>query len=513
MASNQNGHREVEEEEEDQAMLDPNEAEEVVEDEDGDAAMDSGGEEEDDGPGDVQQTIQLQNDSVAHFDAHKDSIYCIAQHPTRPEIIATGGGDDTAYVWDATPEPGPVLPASYETNPQPRERQSQQVIAKLGPQDETVNTIAFTLPRGDFIATGTAGGTLNVYTTPTAQSPQPQLVASAKEVDDITWIVPCPSTNEAYANTIALGAADGSVWIYSIDGQNLNMIQSFFLHQAPCTAGAWTPGGQLLATVDEASSLYVWDVFGEAAAAGVSDPNGSQAIIRFTADDERFKVDGGLYSAAISPGGGIVAVGGAFGNIRVISLPRLSPSAPSSSSSSSQQKSAGKSKASAAGASSYGQILSAFAAQTDGVETLDFSQPPLTLLAAGSVDGSIAIFDAAKSFAVRRLIKDSHALDEVPHAVIKVEFAKTPLGTANTKAHLLTSCGNDGVVRRWDVRGGTASAGQGLVKEWKGHMENDGERGGILGFVQGNGHKQVAGSHVITAGDDHVSLVFEHRDA
>ena len=503
--ADQRNHRE--EEEEDAAMLDPNEAEEVVED-DGDAAMDSEGEGEDEGPGDVQQTIQLQNDSVAHFDAHKDSVYCIAQHPTRPEIVATGGGDDTAYVWDATPEPGPVLPASYETNPQPRERQSQQVVAKLGPQDETVNAIAFTLPKGEYIATGTAGGTLNVYTTPTAQSPQSRLVASAKEVDDITWIQPCPSTNEQYANTIALGAADGSVWIYSIDGQNLNMIQCFYLHQSPCTAGAWTPGGQLLATVDEASSLYVWDVFGEAAAAGVSDPNGSQAIIQLTADDERFKVDGGLYSAAISPGGGIVAVGGAFGNIRIISLPRLSANNQATGS----KAPAGKAKP--ATQSAYGQILSAFAAQTDGVETLDFSQPPLTLLAAGSVDGSIAIFDAAKSFAVRRLIKDSHAIpaDEVSHAVIKVEFAKTPLGTANSRAHLLTSCGNDGVVRRWDVRGGTASAGQGLVKEWKGHMENDGERGGILGFVQGNGHKDVAGSHVITAGDDGVSLVFAHKD-
>ncbi|KAI5362568.1 Putative WD40/YVTN repeat-like-containing domain superfamily [Septoria linicola] len=509
-------------EEEDAAMLDPNEAEEIVEDDgDGDAAMDSGDEDEDedDAAGHVQETIQLQNDSVAHFDGHKDSVYCIAQHPTRPELVATGGGDDTAYVWDATPAPGPVLPASYETNPQPRERNGQEVVAKLGPQDETVNAIVFTLPKGEFIATGTAGGTLNVYTTPTSQQPQPRLVASAKEVDDITWIAPCPSPSEQYANTIALGAADGSVWIYSIDGQNLNIVQSFFLHQAPCTAGVWTPGGQLLATVDEASSLYVWDVFGEAAAAGVYDPNGSQALIQLTADDERFKVDGGLYSAAISPGGGIVAVGGAFGNIRVVNLPRLSGAQQQSTigvqGAGSKSKSGGAKQAPASAATgNYGQIIAAFAAQTDGVETLDFSQPPLQLLAAGSVDGSIAILDAAKNWSVRRLIKDSHSLDEVPHAVIKVEFVKTPLGTSNPRGHLLTSCGNDGVVRRWDVRGGTASADQGLVQEWKGHMENDGERGGILGFVQGNGQKSggAAGTHVVTAGDDGVSLVFEWKD-
>jgi ribosome assembly protein SQT1 len=74
---------------------------------------------------------------------------------------------------------------------------------------------------------------------------------------------------------------------------------------------------------------------------------------------------------------------------------------------------------------------------------------------------------------------------------------------------MLTSVGLDGVVRRWDARGGTAAAGQGLMREWKGHMgvtENeDGEQaGGIMGFVQG-----LDGKRIVTAGDDGISLVFE----
>jgi len=81
----------------------------------------------------------------------------------------------------------------------------------------------------------------------------------------------------------------------------------------------------------------------------------------------------------------------------------------------------------------------------------------------------------------------------------------------------------DGVVRRWDIRGGTAAGGQGgqggqgglggqggqslpagpqgLLKEWRGHR-GDGEGGGVLGFVLGGGR-------VVTAGDDGVALVFE----
>ncbi|SMR49203.1 unnamed protein product [Zymoseptoria tritici ST99CH_1E4] len=509
----QNPHHEEEEEEqeEDNVMLDPDEAEEVVEQGD-DAAMDSGDDDEDDNM--QTEEIQLQNDSSAHFDHHKDSIFCIAQHPTRPELVATGAGDDVAYIWDCTPPDGPLLPASYETDPQPRERKGQEIVATLDGQDESVNAICFTLPKGDYVATATLAGKLSVYTTPTPTTPS-RLVGTSKEVEEINWMLPCPSST--YANTIAFGATDGSVWVYTInaaDASPLTIVQTFFLHQSPCTAGAWTPDGKLLATVDEEGSLYVWDVFGEAAAAGITDPQGGQAVIALTAADERFKVEGGLYSAAVSPGGGLVAVGGAGGNVRIVGLPRLSgPSAAAVGGTSKGGAGArgkvggakqaggpkGGNSATPASAGQAGQILASLQAQGDGVETLDFAQPPLTLLAAGSVDGSIALFDAAHNFAVRRLIKEAHEEE----AVIKVEFVKTPLGTVNEKGWTLTSAGNDGVVRRWDVRGGTAAAGQGFIGEWKGHR-GGGEGGGILGFVQGGG-----GRRVVTAGDDGVGLVFD----
>lgn len=496
--------------EDDEAMLDPADAEEVV-DQDEDAAMDSGEEQDVDEP---IEEIQLQNDSAAHFDHHKDSIFCIAQHPTRLELVATGGGDDIAYLWDCTPDDGPVLPQSYQSDPtQPRERKSLDVVAKLENQDESVNAIAFTLPKGDFIVTGTLSGTLNVYATPSEgnqSSGSLPLLATAKEVEEINWILPAP--HPQHPNTIAFGASDGSVWVYTINQSSpdskLEIVQTFFLHQASATAGSWTPDGKLLATVSEDSSLYVWDVFGDAAAAGITDTKGGgQAIVSLTAEDERFQVDGGLYSAAISPGGGIVAVGGAEGQIRVVGLPRLSAPASNTTAGAKSKPGGSKQAPSAASAGQAGSILASLQSQSDGIETLSFSQPPLTLLAAGSVDGSISLFDAGHNFALRRHIPSAHE-DE---AVIQVGFVKTPLGTANPAGHLLTSCGNDGVVRRWDVRGGNAAvpaaggtglAGKGLVGEWKGHR-GGGEGGGILGFVQGGG-----GRRVVTAGDDGVALVF-----
>ncbi|KAK8208986.1 60S ribosomal subunit assembly or modification protein [Zalaria obscura] len=488
-------------EEEENEMFDPAEAEEEIPEGD-DVHMDS--DEEDDG---MLEEIQLQNDSVAHFDGHKDSIFCIAQHPTDPSIIATGGGDDVAYIWNCTPPETPVLPASYQTNPQPVERKSQDAWAKLEGHSDSINTIAFTLPRGEFVVTGGLDGRVSVYKTPSQPGAAP-LVGTAQEVEEINWIIPCP--HPSYPNTFAMGALDGSVWVYTINAADtaspLNIVQAFYLHTGPCTAGSWTPDGKLLATVSEDSSLYVWDVFGEAAAAGLTDPGASQAVVGLTAADERFNVVGGLYSVTVSPGGAIVAVGGPEGNIRIVGLPRLSM--PSQSVTSGAKGAGARNKVgggkqaggpkggqSQAASGQAGQILAALQAQSDGVETLAFSQPPLTLLAAGSVDGSIALFDAAHNFAVRRHIKEAHEEE----AVIKVQFVKSNNNDSNW---LLTSCGNDGVIRRWDVRGGTAAAGHGFVGEWRGHR-GGGEGGGIFDFVQGDGGKTV-----VTAGDDGVSLVF-----
>ena len=474
------------------SLLDPNEAAEEIPS-DPDEPMDSDPEEGDAG----EQEINLQNDSIAHFDHHTDSVFCITQHPLDPSIIATGSGDDTAFVFSST-APSPLLPPSYESNPQPS-RQSLAPIAKLSGHTDSVNAITFTLPQGAYLCTAGLDGRLQVYTTPPLSSLADSLyifLAESQEVPEINFLIPCP--HPSYPNTLALGASDGSVWVYSIDSADtaspLQIQQSYFLHTASCTAGAWTPDGKLLATVSEDGSLYVWDPFGEAQASGATSQSTGQPVVGLTAEDQRFQVEGGLYSLAIAPSSAFVVVGGANGMIRVVSLPILSSSSSSSSSTTqtttkSQKGSGAKSKPggskknppshveSGATTGQAGQILASLQTQSDGVETLSFSSPPLTLLAAGSVDGSIALFDHAHRFAARRHIRDAHE----EFAVVKVEFThpatpsqqqqqNTPLlprqgqlSQPDHQAWMLTSCGMDGVVRKWDTRGGTAASGMGLV--------------------------------------------------
>jgi len=507
MSSSHNQFDDPAEENDEAEMFDPNDAAEEIAD-DGDAAMDSGSDGE--GEDEIMQQVQLQNDSSAHFDHHKDSIFAIAQHPIYPNIVATGGseGEDAGgigYIFDATPADSPVLPASYQSAPnEPAERKSLTPIFTLEGHMDSINALAFTLPKGEFLVSGGLDGKLRTWA---SKGQNWKFLSEAQEVEEINWVIPCP--NPAYPNTIALGANDGSVWVYTVDASSkdapLQIVQSYFLHTESCTAGAWSADGKLLATVSEDGSLYVWDVFGEAAAAGLTQGEGGATVVGLTSLDQRFAVEGGLYSVAIAPTGAFVVVGGAGGAIKVVGLPRLGGEASgvasagrggagAASKAKGGKQAGGKAGGSTASAGQSGQILADLQAQDDGIETIAFAPPPLTLMAAGSVDGSIALFDSAHRFAVRRHIKEAHE----DFSVVKVEFVKNQ----RTGGWLLTSCGMDGVVRRWDTRGGTGMANSGFVREWKGHR-GDGEGGGVLGFVQGDG------TRIVTAGDDGISLVFE----
>ncbi|KAF2200774.1 acetyl-CoA synthetase-like protein [Delitschia confertaspora ATCC 74209] len=466
-----------EDDDEDDAMLDPTEVGEELAD-DGDAPMDSGDDEDGD-----EYEIQLQNDSVAHFDSHKDSIFCIAQHPVHPELIATGGGDDIGYIFDASS--GGPAPAQGEA------REGLKAFYELSGHTDSINAVTFTLPKGQYVVSAGLDGKLRAHQGEPAGK-RWKFLAEAQEVEEINWLIPCP--HPEHPNVVALGANDGSVWVYQINAADkaspLTVLQAYYLHTESCTAGTWSPDGKLLATVSEDSSLYVWDVFGEAASSGVAGAQGGQAVVGQTGQDERFRVEGGLYSVGIPPNGAFVVVGGPEGQVRIIGLPKIG----SATTGASKGKAAGKASASSS-AGQTGQILAALQAGNDNVETIAFSEAPLTLMAIGNVDSSITLFDTAHRFAVRRRIEGAHADDQGEHAVIKVEFVKS-------SGWLLTSCGYDGVVRRWDARGGTAAAQKGLVGEWRGHR-GGGEGGGILGFVQGGN-----GNAIVTAGDDSISLVF-----
>ncbi|ATY64468.1 WD40 repeat-like-containing domain [Cordyceps militaris] len=488
---------------EDLDVLAADDAAEEIPDDDNDMAMDSGDDDD--------EELTLANDAIAYFDEPQDSLFAIAQHPAHPSLVAVGGsagaGDDApgaGWVIDTSAAPSrPVLPTSFAADQAaPAPPAALPSLYALEGHTDSINALCWTLPAGEALVSGGLDGRVRAWRAdarPAAGLTMTPL-GEMQEVEEVNWLAACPSPD--HPNTVALGANDGSVWVYGVDPADaanpLQIVQSYFLHTGACTAGTWTPDGRLLATVSEDGTLYVWDVWGAAAARGIVDSNG-QTAVAMSPEDQRFQVEGGLYSVAVDPKATFVAVGGAGGAIKIVSLPRLGSAAPAAQ---------GKGAAAAADTTTGGQILASLHTQSDGVETLAVAlaqtTPATVLLAAGSVDGSICVYDATRRFAVRRHIVGAHE----EHSVVRVEFVRSNPWT-------LTSCGMDGVVRRWDLRGsavgataqatgGAAGAADGgLIKEWKGHR-GDGEGGGVLGFVQGE-----TGERVVTAGDDGVALVFE----
>ncbi|EWC44534.1 hypothetical protein DRE_06706 [Drechslerella stenobrocha 248] len=399
--------------------------------------------------------IDMVNDSIAHFDAHTDSIYSIAQNPRLPGIIATGGGDDVAYIWSTASLDGPT---SYQ---QGRERPGQSPIFKLDGHQESVTSVAFTAS-GEYLVAGSMNGKVSVTRCTNAGDPTNaaswRKLAEAQEVEEVSWLVAHP-TQDAFA----LGASDGSVWVYGIDagapaGSGLVIRHAFYNHTGACTAGTFAKDGALLATVSDDSRLFVHNV------------ESGEVVASFGPEDARFNVEGGLYTVAANPAGSVVVVGGATGECKVVALPTAGTQAGG--------RSAGaRSKGSATAGTQSAQILATLSTQSESIESLAFS-PALPLLASASVDKSIVLYDTQR-WAVRRTISGHE------DSVVKVQFE------GGQRGWLLTSCSTDGTVRRWDCRTGEEKY------KWQGHVD------GVLGFVVD------AAGRVITAGDDNIALVFE----
>ena len=54
--------------------------------------------------GEVLQLTAERNDSVAQFNDHRDSVYCVDTIPVAPfNFLVSGDGADKAYVWHLTP--------------------------------------------------------------------------------------------------------------------------------------------------------------------------------------------------------------------------------------------------------------------------------------------------------------------------------------------------------------------------------------------------------------------------
>ncbi|GBC02923.1 hypothetical protein RclHR1_00490009 [Rhizophagus clarus] len=123
-----------------------------------------------------------------------------------------------------------------------------------------------------------------------------------------------------------------------------------------------------------------------------------------------------------------------------------------------------------------GSILGSFEDHTESIETIGFSNV-LPLAATGSVDAKLNIWDVT----TMRLRQTCNHDD----AIVKLQW--------HNDSPLLTTCSADRTVRVWDGRTGNCE------KIFHGHQNT------ILGFTISKDGKKI-----VTAGDDHVCLVYKY---
>ncbi|GIL70349.1 hypothetical protein Vretimale_3470 [Volvox reticuliferus] len=190
------------------------------------------GDGEDDGP---IHTV-LEDDSFHCFDGHHEAVVAVAWNPALPDVVATGGCDDTAYLWrvgqDAFEESAGSL-GTYE----------------LPGHQDTVAALAFS-SSGAMLATAGMDGMCKVWRVADGQLMH-SLEGSGGALQWITW--------HPRGDVVVSGTDD--CMIYMWNATTGAVMQVFSGHCGAVSAGCFTSDGKSLVSVggEDDASLRVWN--------------------------------------------------------------------------------------------------------------------------------------------------------------------------------------------------------------------------------------------------------------
>eukprot|EP00741_Cyanophora_paradoxa_P021199 tig00000237_g20460.t1 len=172
-----------------------------------------------------QELVDVKDESAAQFREHKDPVYCVALHPSNPELAASGGGDDVAYVWNIA---------------------TGQALHRLQGHTDTVANLKFSFD-GKLVATAGMDGTAKVWNVETGAL-NCTLEGPAA---DLTWVDWHPK-----GYVLLGGSEDGTVWMWN--APTTKCMQVFAGHSGPVTCGGFTPDGKTVVTGSADGTVRTW---------------------------------------------------------------------------------------------------------------------------------------------------------------------------------------------------------------------------------------------------------------
>eukprot|EP01119_Soliformovum_irregulare_P021813 TRINITY_DN7335_c0_g1_i1.p1 TRINITY_DN7335_c0_g1~~TRINITY_DN7335_c0_g1_i1.p1 ORF type:complete len:414 (-),score=102.72 TRINITY_DN7335_c0_g1_i1:109-1194(-) len=166
------------------------------------------------------------NDSINAFFEHTDSVYTVDINPTLPNMVATGGGDDKAYIWDIN---------------------SSAVAFSLEGHKDSITQTKFSVD-GKYLATACADGSVGIWDTATGKVVQ-MLEGPTAEIEFVDW--------HPKGNIILAGSRDATGWMWL--AKTGECMKVFAGHSDAVTAGGFSEDGKTVLTASEDATLRVWD--------------------------------------------------------------------------------------------------------------------------------------------------------------------------------------------------------------------------------------------------------------
>lgn len=172
------------------------------------------------------RTEDEEDDSIHIFTGHSDSVFAVTCSPTDPDVVATGGGDDKAYIWRIRDSAPPL---------------------ELKDHSDSVASLAFSKD-GLLLASGGLDGMVNIWET-SSGALKHKLEGPSEAIEWVKW--------HPRGHVVLAGSEDFTSWMWNADtGTCLSV---FAGHNGSVTCGDFTPDGKSVCTGSADASLRVWN--------------------------------------------------------------------------------------------------------------------------------------------------------------------------------------------------------------------------------------------------------------
>eukprot|EP01104_Vermistella_antarctica_P004159 TRINITY_DN14666_c0_g1_i1.p1 TRINITY_DN14666_c0_g1~~TRINITY_DN14666_c0_g1_i1.p1 ORF type:complete len:421 (+),score=71.71 TRINITY_DN14666_c0_g1_i1:28-1290(+) len=174
--------------------------------------------------------VVRKDDSILLFDDHTDAVLCVACHPSLP-LIASGGCDDIAYVWNAD---------------------TGETRWKLTGHTDSVSAVAFSRD-GTLLASAGMDGAVKIWNVESGEL-MSNLQGPSGGIDWIDW--------HPKGNVILAGCEDGTSWMWvavaakSMDGTCMHV---FAGHGDAVRCGQFTPDGRKVVSGSDDETVKIWN--------------------------------------------------------------------------------------------------------------------------------------------------------------------------------------------------------------------------------------------------------------